>query len=130
MIGHFIGLDHTAPLGTGHNDPTLPIMNQFWFYGVGPTNGGWTNLTLKAPDVDGENFMYCPDMGDAPDPWMGVAGLYPSLVHIPGAGRTLNGVVLDGWPRRPTHLRDQAAAGAQLDVRVARLPARHQQCGW
>jgi hypothetical protein len=96
-IGHFLGLDHFAPLGTAHNDPANPLMNEFWFYGAfGPTGGGWTNLTLKAPDIDGENFMYCPDLGDAPDPWMGVAGLYPSLVHIPGAGRTLNGVVLDG----------------------------------
>jgi len=95
-IGHLVGLDHTAPLGTSFNDPANPIMNQFWTIGIGPNDGGWANLTLKDPDMDGENFLYCPDLGDAPDPWMGVAGLYPSLVHIPGAGRVLNGLTLDG----------------------------------
>lgn len=95
-IGHFTGLDHTTPLVSAYNDPASPMMNQFWGYGLGPNNSGWTNLTLKDPDVDGENFLYCPDMGDAPDPWMGVAGLYPSRVSIPQAGRTLNGLLLNG----------------------------------
>lgn len=103
-IGHFIGLDHIAPLGGAHNNAANSIMEQFWLLGTGPTGCGWANHTLKDPDNDGDNYLYCPDLGDAPDPWMGVFNLYPTLVHDPMKGRTLNGLKLDAVALGAEHL--------------------------
>jgi hypothetical protein len=94
-IGHFVGLHHVEPDGGMVNMVGNSVMEEFWGNGFGPFNGGRTNLILKVADNDGVNFLYCPDLGDAPDPWMGVDGLYPSIVHEPGAGRLLNGLTLD-----------------------------------
>ncbi|HKW14801.1 MAG TPA: T9SS type A sorting domain-containing protein [Candidatus Krumholzibacteria bacterium] len=103
-IGHFLGLDHIFPLGGAHNDPANAIMEQFWQIGTGPTGGGWANHMLKNPDTDGDNYLYNPDLGDAPDPWMGVFNLYPTLVHVAGAGRVLNGLTLDGVGAGAEHI--------------------------
>ena len=94
-IGHFLGLDHIFPLGGASNNNLNAVMEEFNWSGIGPHGGGWTNIVLKNPDRDGMNFLYCPDLGDAPDPWMGVFNQYPTLVHIPASGRTLNAIVLD-----------------------------------
>jgi hypothetical protein len=96
--GHFLGLDHIEPLGGHLNEVGNTIMEEFWQAGdpgFGPDNGGWANQTLSNCDKDGENFLYCPDLGDAKDPWMGVTNKYPSKIHI-GSGRMLNGIVLTG----------------------------------
>lgn len=93
--GHFVGLGHIEPLGGAMNNPANALMEQYWTFFLGPLGGGWANQTLKLPDRDGENFLYTPDLGDAPDPWMGVAGQYPTIVHRPGLGRHLNGLTLD-----------------------------------
>jgi hypothetical protein len=62
------------------------------------------NHLLSPDDRDGVNFLYCMDLGDAPDPWGGVIGFYPTLVHNPGAGRTLNGIVLDARRAGAEHI--------------------------
>ena len=49
--------------------------------------------TLSRDDMDGVNFLYTPDLGDAPDPFAGF-NHYPSLVHGPTARGRLNGVQL------------------------------------
>ncbi len=71
-IGHFIGLGHSA-------EPSDAIMDS-------PTN--IADHTLAPDDENGANFLYTPDLGDAPDP------PYPSLVHGPLGPVTLNGIYL------------------------------------
>ena len=94
-IGHGLGFAHCEPLGQASNDPANAIMDQYTLP-IGPRHAGWTNLILKNADRDGMNFLYCPDLGDAPDPCFDdTKGFYPSLVHKTAQGRTLNGIVLD-----------------------------------
>lgn len=81
-IGHFFGLHH--PTLAGLANPPGPIMEPFF------NLAGNANHILAADDMDGINFLYCPDLGDAPDPWKKTRGEYPSLVHG-GPGRLLNG---------------------------------------
>ncbi|HEU4363932.1 MAG TPA: FlgD immunoglobulin-like domain containing protein, partial [Candidatus Krumholzibacteria bacterium] len=50
------------------------------------------------------NFLYSPDLGDAPDPWMGVFNQYPTLVHNVGKGRVLNGIQLDAPAKGAEHV--------------------------
>lgn len=94
-VGHFIGVAHpamAAPAGADAADGGTPTMYGF----ICPAFGGNNfNQTLENADRDPCNFLYTPDLGDAPDPWMGVFNLYPTLVHNPGAGRVLNGLQLD-----------------------------------
>jgi hypothetical protein len=103
-IGHFIGVAHpimAAPGAADAADGVTPTMYGF----ICPAFGGNNfNQTLENADRDPCNFLYCPDLGDAPDPWMGVFNLYPTLVHNPGAGRTLNGVQLDGVALGAEHI--------------------------
>jgi hypothetical protein len=103
-IGHLIGLDHIDPLGGRTNDPTNSVMEELWTLGFGPTGSGWANHTLKAQDEDGMNFLHSPDLGDAPDPWMGVFNQYPTLVHDVGNGRVLNGIQLDAPAKGAEHV--------------------------
>jgi FlgD Ig-like domain len=98
-IGHFIGIAHalTVPAKIHTADVTdgkTPTM----YAGVAAAFcGNIYNETLEDADKDACNFVYCPDLGDAPDPCFGnYKGFYPSLVHKIAEGRTLNGLVLDG----------------------------------
>ncbi|MCM1987985.1 matrixin family metalloprotease, partial [Methanococcoides seepicolus] len=72
-IGHFIGIAHS------------PVVNSTMDTSIWPAD--LSKRTLEASDENAANFLYTPDLGDAPDPD------YPSLVHD-GAGRTLNGIQL------------------------------------
>lgn len=85
--GHFVGLHHPPP-GTpnaimlpGPNVRRLPLQN----------------------DQDGANFLYTPDLGDAPDPFTGF-NQYPSLVHTDTASRVLNEQFLRVPARGAKHL--------------------------
>ena len=57
-------------------------------------------------DENGVNFLYTPDLGDAPDPFVAGATFnrYPTRTRSAGGGRTLNGVVLATPARGPQHL--------------------------
>ncbi|HKW14211.1 MAG TPA: matrixin family metalloprotease, partial [Candidatus Krumholzibacteria bacterium] len=103
-FGHFVGLGHIEPLGGIMNDPANALMEQYWKIPLGPLGGGWANQTLKNQDRDGENFLYCPDLGDAPDPWTNIAGRYPTIVHRAGLGRHLNGLTLDAVASGAEHI--------------------------
>jgi hypothetical protein len=88
--GHFIGLHHSE-VGTA-------TMHGTW----------WPNdlskRSLEQDDRRGCNFLYTPDIGDAPDPDCGGFNLYPSQVHKPNVGRTLNGVQLDSVALGAEHI--------------------------
>lgn len=77
-IGHFLGIGHS---GNGPSNPAGPIMQNSY------DNTAASNHVLHQIDVDAINFLYTPDLGDAPPP-------YPSLVHGPIAGRRLNNLQL------------------------------------
>lgn len=103
-IGHFIGLGHRAR-GNSHNNPNNSLMEELWRFGPPLPLGGWANQVLKDDDMDGINFLYTPDLGDAPDPFViPRVNKYPSLVHDPKLGRTLSGVKLDKQARGAVHL--------------------------
>jgi hypothetical protein len=103
-IGHMIGIAHPVMANPGAPDAAdgvTPTMHAIVCPAFHLNN---FNQTLENSDVDACNFLYNPDMGDAPDPWMGLPGLYPSLVHDPGEGRTLNAFVLDGIAPGAQHI--------------------------
>ncbi|MBK8098548.1 MAG: matrixin family metalloprotease [Planctomycetes bacterium] len=77
-MGHFLGLGHS---GNGAANPAGPIMQ------AGYDNTAASNHLLHQIDLDAINFLYTPDLGDAPPP-------YPSLVHSLFAGRMLNNLQL------------------------------------
>lgn len=88
-IGHFIGIAHPR-----YVDPAFPDGAD----GVSPTmhafvcsafHGNKFNTTLEDSDKDSCNFLYCPDLGDAPDPCVAF-NVFPTLVHSPTPGRKLN----------------------------------------
>lgn len=84
-IGHFIGLGHIG----NETDPDA-TMNEW--------ASGEDMRSLEDSDKALANFLYTPDLGDAP-------GNYPSLVHgAAGAGRTLNGVQLSAIGSGAAHL--------------------------
>ena len=64
------------------------------------------NHNLHDDDQDGVNFLYNHDLGDAPDPCVvgGALGSYPTEVGLAGAGRTLNGVTLEGLLTGAEHI--------------------------
>jgi hypothetical protein len=111
-IGHVLGLFHANPLAAGNDDIDRPPFGNFPGAEDVDNNGNNTldtpsvvmrstlfvnDQTLAPGDEDGVNFLYTPDLGDAPDPQ------YPSKVHG-GAGRTLNGVALAAPGSGPEHL--------------------------
>lgn len=85
-IGHFLGLGHSLVVGaTMSTRATTPIFNLTL-----------ARRSLEADDTNGLNFLYTPDLGDAPDPYKGVFNQFPTRVHqMTGAGTTdfLNSVV-------------------------------------
>lgn len=103
-IGHFIGIAHPIlpnPAAADAADGVTPTMHAFACPAFGGNN---FDQTLENADVDPCNFLYCPDLGDAPDPWMGVFNQYPTLVHLVGAGRVLNGLQLDAPAQGAEHI--------------------------
>lgn len=103
-VGHFIGVAHpamAAPAGADAADGGTPTMYGFICPAFGGTN---FNQTLEDADRDPCNFLYTPDLGDAPDPWMGVFNQYPTLVHNVGAGRILNDLQLDAPAQGAEHI--------------------------
>lgn len=54
-----------------------------------------SNRLLDPDDRAGVNFLYSPDAGDAPDPWLTTRGEYPTYLHESFEGRQLNGGTLD-----------------------------------
>jgi hypothetical protein len=90
-LGHVIGLEHHALAGS--------IMDVASLVG-----SGVAQHALHDDDRDGFNFLYSPDLGDAPDPWQGDPGRYPSLVHGASPARTLNDRLLDSVRPGAEHL--------------------------
>ncbi|MHB0976982.1 MAG: GEVED domain-containing protein [Candidatus Aquicultorales bacterium] len=87
-IGHFIGLGH-AP---GSNEDTSSAPTMSYSAGIWGFGGATDELSsLSQDDQDGVNFLYTPDLGDAPDDG---ANKYPSFTHgnavLTGAGSALN----------------------------------------
>lgn len=82
-IGHLIGLAHITG-GFCNNWPGTAIMEQFW------CSNGQANHALKNPDQDACNFVYNPDMGDAPHIDDAYNTIFSSLVHGTSGGRLLN----------------------------------------
>lgn len=107
-VGHFIGLDHTTD-DLGDWDVNAYPSTDFPGPGDTDRNGDgafeapvmsvenevWTRRQLHDDDRDGCNFLHDPDLGDAPDPWLGTFNDYPSFVHGPGPPSG----VLNGLPR-------------------------------
>jgi hypothetical protein len=98
-IGHFLGIHHAS------NDPNEPnpVYTGAVMYWAAPSTG--TKRVLTADDQLALNFLYTPDLGDAPDPTVSY-NFYQSLVHSTTASRTLNGVQLFSPGRGPEHLFD------------------------
>ncbi len=63
------------------------------------------NHVLQADDIDGINFLYTPDLGDADDPFMALGfNRYQTKVQSAANGRILNGVQLRAPALGPVHL--------------------------
>ncbi len=73
-FGHFIGLDETNIEASGGTTPTM-------FKNVTPFVGNVNQRSLEEDDKDAANFLYTPDLGDAPDGIFALIGRYPSFVH-------------------------------------------------
>jgi Dockerin type I domain len=103
-IGHLLGIAHTTDIGN-HNDANEEIMERTWdLFAPGPAGSGEANHTLKDDDKDACNFLYNPDLGDAPDKDQVYGTKFSTLVHGNVNSRTLNGVQLKNpWPG-PVHL--------------------------
>lgn len=92
-LGHFLGLHHSvSPGGAGG-----PIMQPF------VVAQGAAVRAATAEDNQAINFVYTPDLGDAPDPWRGVFNQYQTKVHTTTARRMLNGVQLTQPGQGPYH---------------------------
>lgn len=101
-IGHFIGIGHVSG-SRNHNNNANALMERVWRIGVGPTMGGWANHTLKFRDNDACNFLYNPDLGDAPHRDNGFSTTFSSNVHGSVNSRTLNDVNLKTPYAGPLH---------------------------
>ena len=105
-IGHFIGLHHadfydktksgSSMAGTLYQPP-LTAAQQAHNNAVYPNNIG--KRVLAADDNDGCNFLYTPDLGDAPDYDQVYGGMFSTKVHGNVPSRTLNGEQCKAvWP--------------------------------
>ncbi|WP_406661674.1 matrixin family metalloprotease [Methanolobus sp. ZRKC3] len=97
-IGHFIGIHHSPVAGP----PVSTMHGSIW-----PDD--LSKRSLEDSDKNAANFLYTPDLGDAPDPFTG-QNQYPSIVHD-GSGRTLNGIQLLSPARGAEHLFGYQPAG-------------------
>lgn len=104
-IGHFIGIGHITGSGN-HNDNAHALMERLWRVGpaYGPHRGGRANHTIKDKDMDACNFLYNPDLGDAPNVDNGFSTSFTSGVHGTATSRTLNGLDLKTPYAGPFHL--------------------------
>ena len=69
------------------------------------TDAAAVNHNLAASDTDACNFLYTPDLGDAPDPFgMNPWNRYPTHIHGFGGGRVLNGIGLWALTEGAEHL--------------------------
>jgi GEVED domain-containing protein/matrixin len=93
-MGHMLGIHHSSQASP---EPNLTYFNAVMYWAA-PDNG--TKRVLTTDDTNALNFLYTPDLGDAPD----VAQKYQTLVHTGGANRTLNGVDLHAVGIGPEHL--------------------------
>lgn len=103
-IGLILGLRVLGPLELSNNLFLNPVMAGERSLPAPPIGGGSVNLELKDADRDGLNFLYSPDLGDAPDPCFAEFNVFPTLVHDPDPGRTLNGLVLNAIGLGAEHL--------------------------
>jgi matrixin len=110
-LGHLLGIAHAAEGVPGN--PPGPVMN-----GYLNVNGN-SNHELANDDRDACNFLYCQDLGDAPDPYKGVQGEFPSIVRR-GNGRILNG----------TQLKSRALGALHLFGIRPRQPGRNYTYEW
>jgi hypothetical protein len=92
-MGHFLGLDDLFRT-TSHYEGREVM------YGVNSYLS--TKRTLHEDDVNGVQFLYTPDIGDAEDPFRG-SSEFPSMVHGDTA-RTLNGVALQSPAPGAAHI--------------------------
>lgn len=108
-IGHWVGIGHAnVPAGTA------AILTPTMARSVVPFFGTSDNVTLEAADTDSINFLYTPDLGDAPDPLVATEGVYPTRDHTSlRSGVTLNGVRLMRPGVGPAHLFGFFAAARQ-----------------
>jgi hypothetical protein len=95
--GHFCGLHHSSNDGAEPN----PVYTAAVMYFAAPATG--TKRALTADDTDALNFMYTPDLGDAPDPTP-TFNKYQTLVHSTTPSRMLSGVQLYQPGLGPEHL--------------------------
>lgn len=98
-IGHFVGIAHSSDATP---EPNATYLNAVMYWAA-PNTG--TKRVLTADDELALNFLYTPDLGDAPDPTVSY-NFYQTLVHSTTASRTLNGVQLFFPGRGPEHLFD------------------------
>lgn len=112
-LGHFLGFHHSVSPGGGGG----PIMQPF-VVGMGAPVRAAT-----AEDVQLCNYVYTPDMGDAPDPFMGMFNKYQTKVHTTTNRRVLNGVNLTAPGKGPYHERGFAGPGAFANDRFEWLGA-------
>ncbi|MHC5212677.1 MAG: GEVED domain-containing protein [Planctomycetota bacterium] len=59
--------------------------------------------TLSRADADGANFLYTPDLGDAPEPYTGPHN-YPTLIHGDTVSKLLNGLPMTEPGQGAEHL--------------------------
>lgn len=99
------------------DDAVNPANNQITAGGNGRVNtliqADICNQQLAADDMDGINFLYSPDLGDADDPFQGGPfNRYQTRVQSPAAGpRMLNGIALRAPALGPVHLFSWQGAG-------------------
>jgi hypothetical protein len=86
-IGHFLGLHHSS---NASPEPNATYSNAVMYWAAPQT---LTKRVLTGDDTNGLNFLYTPDLGDAPDPNPGF-NAYQTRVHSTTNSRTLNGIQL------------------------------------
>lgn len=115
-IGHMLGLAHVLSAGGRVNDAASNLMEGAWSsgQGIGDLGGGSANHVLKSEDINGLNFLYTPELGDAADPWFPFLpkNQYQSCVRDGRPGRVLNGRQLERPLDGPVHLFGHSALGA------------------